>query len=86
MAPCILLTLIIALFVILGLVIVGGAYLPIVLNNITFAYLTVATINMELIGTHFLNWLLMLFIGGAIILGGCLILLKLLMSHFAKKG
>lgn len=79
-------TLIISLFIILGLVIVGGGYLPVVFNNITFAYLTIATIDMEIIGGSFLGWLLMLLIGGAVILGGCLLLLNLLLKHFAKQG
>lgn len=79
-------TLIISLFIILGLVIVGGGYLPIIFNNITFAYLTIGTITMEIIGDNFLNWIIMLVLGGAVILGGCLILMNLLMKRFAKKG
>ena len=76
----------IALFVILGLVIVGGGYLPIIFNNITFAYMTIGTINMEIIGDMFLNWMIMLILGGAIILGGALVVLNIVMKQLAKKG
>jgi len=67
----------IMLFIILGLIIVGGNYLPWVLNNITFAYMTIATINMEIIDKNIVNWILMLLIGGAIILVGALGAVKL---------
>ncbi|EEQ59168.1 hypothetical protein CBFG_02878 [Clostridiales bacterium 1_7_47FAA] len=58
------------LFIILGLVIVGGNYCPAVFNNITFAYLTIATINIELVEDYAIPWVLMLLIEGGIILTG----------------
>lgn len=66
-------TLVILTFI-LGLIIIGGCYFPICLNNITFAYLTIATINPEIIESHFVGWTLMFLIGGAIILGGALVI------------
>lgn len=64
--------LIILLFVVLGLIIVGGCYFPICFNNVTFAYLTIATINMEIVSNMFLPWILMLLAGGGIILAGAI--------------
>lgn len=80
----------IILFIILALVIVGGEVLPIVFNNITFAYLTIATIDITKIDTLLTHWLLMLFIGGGIILCGALLCIKvtgaLLKTGSSKKG
>ena len=60
----------ILLFIILGLVIVGGNYCPDIFNNITFAYLTIATINIEIVESYAIRWVLMHLIGGGIILTG----------------
>lgn len=67
----------IALFVILGLVIVGGNFFPMIFNNITFAYLTIATIDAEQAMSNTIPWILMLLIGGGVILAGSLISLNM---------
>lgn len=70
--------LVIALFVILGLIIIGGSFCPVLLNNITFAYLTITTIvfDVEVIFSKTVPWIIMLFVGGAIILIGALLILN----------
>lgn len=73
------------LFVILGLIIVGGNYFPVIFSNITFAYLTIASIDLTVVEQNFLPWILMLIIGGAIILLGSLGSLWLLGKIFAPK-
>jgi hypothetical protein len=76
----------IGLFIVLGLIIVGGAYVPVVLNNAAFAYLTIATINIETIGTNFLSYVLMLIVGGGILVGGCLFIVQKVITSETKKA
>jgi hypothetical protein len=78
--------LVILLFIILGLIIVGGAYVPIALNNSAFLYLTIATIHLETIGTNFLPYILMLIVGGGILVGGCLAIVQTVVKGEMKKG
>ncbi len=79
-------TVIILLFVVLGLIIVGGNFCPILLNNITFAYLTITTIifDPELILSKVVSWTIMLLIGGGIILGGALLIFTLVQKSMSK--
>lgn len=58
------------LFVVLALIFVGGNFAPDYLNNITFAFLTVETIDFTAVKTMWMSWTLMLLIGGIIILAG----------------
>ena len=58
------------LFFVLALIIVGGNYLPVAFNNVAFAYLTVAAIDLTIIESSVVNWLAMHLVGGTIILGG----------------
>lgn len=63
----------ILLFLALGLIIVGGNWFPVCLNNIAFAYMTAATVDLTIINSSStIGWLIMLFVGGAAILGGAL--------------
>lgn len=78
--------LMILLFIILGLVIVGGNYCPAIFNNITFAYLTIATINVEIIESCAIPWLLMLLIGGGVILAGAMGSMVLAGKLLAKRN
>lgn len=75
----------ILLFVVLALIIVGGSFFPLFFNNITFAYLTICTIDLAIIETSFINWLLMFLIGGAIILAGALVIAATVEKLFAEK-
>ncbi|MFV0497614.1 MAG: hypothetical protein ACK5L0_05535 [Candidatus Fimivivens sp.] len=60
------------LFLVLALIIVGGNYFPLVFNNITFAYLTVAAIDLTIVETTIVEWVAMHLLGGTIILVGAL--------------
>lgn len=78
--------LVVLLFVILAFIIVGGGFLPVICNNMAFAYMTIATINMELVPSQIFNWIGMLFIGGAVILGGCLVMVKIITGILTKQA
>lgn len=65
------------IFIALAIIIVGGNWFPMFLNNITFGYLTVCAIDLTIIPERFAGWMLMLLIGGPIILGGALLLATL---------
>lgn len=78
--------LLILLLIVLGLIIVGGNFFPLFFNNMTFAFLTVCTINFEIIESSFVNWILMFLIGGTIILGGALLIAVLVGKRFEKKA
>ncbi len=71
--------------VVLTLIIVGGAWAPMALNNVTFAYLTVATISIATMGEHLLGWAAMLLFGGGVLVGGCALLMKALLAAGEKK-
>lgn len=64
----------ILLFSVLAIIIVGGNFLPVLFNNITFCYLTVCTIDMALIEGSTTGWLLMHIVGGMVILAGALLI------------
>lgn len=74
------------LFLVLALIIVGGSFFPLFFNNITFAYLTICTIDLTIIETSFMNWLLMFVIGGAIILAGAIVIAAVIGKLFVKKA
>lgn len=76
---------IILTFIVLAIIIVGENWLPLCLNNITFAYIAVGTINLDIIGESFVGWLLMFVIGGAIIFIGILLINILSGKLFANK-
>ncbi len=68
----------------LALIIVGGNYLPIVFNNTTFAYLTIAAIDLTIVEDNVLDWMTMLILGGGIILAGALVISKGLQAIFSS--
>lgn len=72
------------IFIVLALIIVGGNFFPLFLNNYTFGYLTIGTIDFSIIEERFVGWLLMFLIGGAIILGGVLAISILVGKAFSK--
>lgn len=60
---------------VLGILLIGGTYAPGFLNNIAFAYLIAASIMItDLDAGKLFNHLAVLFIGGGIMLGGCILL------------
>lgn len=71
---------------ILALIIIGGNWLPVCFNNITFAYLTICTINFEIIESSWIGWLVMFIVGGGIILGGALFIAVTVGKHFEGKA
>ncbi|MDR1638937.1 MAG: hypothetical protein LBC41_02970 [Clostridiales bacterium] len=79
----------ILIFIELAIIILGGTVAPVCCNNIAFAYLTAATINL---GTSanpigdMLNNLLVFIVGGAIILAGSLFALKIGMKIVTPKA
>jgi hypothetical protein len=81
-----LLAIAILLFIILGVIIVGGAYCPLFLNNAAFAYLTIAAIDLATIGTNFVNYVIVLIIGGGILVGGCLLIIGAIMKSAGASG
>lgn len=74
----------ILLFAVLAIIIVSGNFLPGVFNNIAFAYLTICAIDMSIVEERFLGWMAMHLVGGAIILGGALLISVLLAKMMAK--
>ena len=57
--------------VVLAVIILGGTVCPVACNNVAFAYLTVATVNFESVSLASTGYnLLVLWLGGAVILGG----------------
>jgi hypothetical protein len=81
----------IMLAILLSVIILGGTVCPVACNNIAFAYLTVATIQFEQISPASIGGnLLMLWAGGAVILGGSLVAAslggKLAAGRAAKKA
>lgn len=74
------------LFVILGIIIMGGTFCPMLFNNAAFAYLTIATLHIEDVATLTAKWLLMLFVGGAVILVGCVGIMIVVEKMYAKKN
>ena len=73
------------IFIVLALIIVGGNFFPVIFNNITFAFLTICTIDFAIIESSFMSWLLMFLIGGAIILTGALVIVTVIGKVFARK-
>ncbi len=80
-------TMFILLAFMLSLIIIGGNFLPIIFNNITFAFLTVGTINLDpvLIHNSCIGWLMMLIIGGTIILGGIFVIVSIVNKIMIKR-
>jgi hypothetical protein len=81
----------IMLAILLSVIILGGTVCPVACNNIAFAYLTVATIQFEqLTPASIGGGLIMLWVGGAVILGGSLVAAslggKLVAGRGAKKA
>jgi hypothetical protein len=76
----------ILLFIILGVIIVGGGIAPVVLNNTAFGYLTVCTIHIEEVPARFGDWIFMLIVGGLIINAGLFAIEKGLGLYLAKKA
>lgn len=75
----------ILVFVALAIIILGGTVLPALLNNVTFAYLTVCAINLESIKSSTVGWLIMLIVGGGILLTTALLLVTSVQSRMMKK-
>ena len=60
--------------VVLAVIILGGTVCPVACNNVAFAYLTVATVNFESVSLASTGYnLLVLWLGGAVILGGSVV-------------
>lgn len=82
--------LIIVLFIALSVIIIGGNFCPVLLNNITFAYLTITTIvfDPQMILGKIIPWMLVLCIGGSIILGGAMLIMtqipKMMMKNLSS--
>ena len=80
-----------AVFLVLGalltLTILGGAFCPLIFNNFAFAYLTVATIHFDAISWSAIgNHLLVLWLGGAVIVGGAVCILRLSVRAFESRA
>lgn len=80
-------TMFILLTLILFLIIVGGNFVPTLFNNITFAFLTIGTINLDPVLIHDScgGWLGMLVIGGIVILGGIFGIVGIVNKVMVKK-
>lgn len=75
----------IGLFCMLALILLGGAWIPTVLNQVTFAYMTIALIEPGKMGECLTGWIAMLLLGGGILTGGIVLLLKGL-AALGEKG
>lgn len=69
-----------ALFIVLALIIyviiVLGPLVPSCFNNVAFAFLTISTINMNKVASETLSYLVVFIVGGAIMIGGCILISK----------
>jgi hypothetical protein len=84
------------IFVILGLIILGGMYVPVVCNNVAFAYLIAGTFSMgkffytpdgiTLYARELGNNALVFIIGGGIFLIGCILIQKWLIAYLTAKA
>lgn len=74
------------LFVMLGLLIVVGHIYPLFLNGVALCYFTICLIDATQVPVLWLDWLLMLLVGGGILLGGVILLLHLLKRAGARKA
>ena len=70
----------------LGIIIVGGAWVPVALNNVTFAYMTVAMIDVRTVSESLPSRAVMLLAGGGALVGGAALFTKLLISAGQKKA
>lgn len=84
------------IFVILGVIIMGGTVCPLIFNNAAFAYLIAATISIgkfyytpdgiQLYAREIGNNFLVFLIGGGIFLAGCILIQKLLIQWLTAQA
>jgi hypothetical protein len=84
------------IFVILGLIIMGGTVCPLVFNNAAFTYLIAGSISIgkfyytpngiELFAREIGNNVLVFLIGGGIFLAGCIVIQKLLIQWLTAQA
>lgn len=71
---------------ILGLILIGGTFAPVVFNNVAFAYMTVATTSLHTMTfASIMNNILVLLVGGGLILAGTLGFMKVVMNMMPKE-
>jgi hypothetical protein len=84
------------IFVILGVLIMGGTVAPFIFNNVAFAYLVASSISLgkfyytpngvELFAREIGNYTLVFLIGGGIFLAGCILIQKLLIQWLTAQA
>jgi hypothetical protein len=84
------------IFVILGIIIMGGTVCPLIFNNAAFTYLIAGSISIgkfyytpdgvQLYAREIGNNLLVFLIGGGIFLGGCILIQKLLIQWLTAQA
>jgi hypothetical protein len=84
------------IFVVLGIIIMGGTFCPLIFNNSAFTYLIAGTISlgkfyyapngMELFAREIGNNLLVFLIGGGIFLVGCIVIQKLMIQWLTAQA
>ncbi|MDR2404026.1 MAG: hypothetical protein LBD78_08360 [Spirochaetaceae bacterium] len=84
------------IFVILGLIIMGGTVCPLIFNNAAFTYLIAGSISIgkfyytpngiELYTREIGNNVLVFLIGGGIFLAGCIVIQKLLIQWLTAQA
>jgi hypothetical protein len=84
------------IFVVLGLIIMGGTFCPLIFNNASFAYLVAGSISIgkfyytpdgvQLYAREIGNNVLVFLIGGGIFLCGCILIQKLLIQWLTAKA
>lgn len=84
------------IFVILGLIIMGGTVCPVICNNASFAYLVASSISigkfyyapngMELYAREIGNNVLVFLVGGGIFLIGCILIQKMLIKWLTAQA
>ncbi|MDR2052264.1 MAG: hypothetical protein LBP80_02540 [Treponema sp.] len=83
------------IFVILGVIIMGGTFCPLIFNNVAFGYLVAGSISLgkfyytpngvELFAREIGNYTLVFLIGGGIFLGGCILIQNVLIKLLTAK-
>ncbi len=76
----------IPLVICLFVIIVLHAYVPLVINNISFAYFSITLISAELAIVNAPKYIVCSLFGNLIANGGCVLIITLLSKHFAKKA
>jgi len=76
---------VIPLAIIVFAVIILNPFVPVVFNNVAFAFLIISAINLDKVLANTLPYMVVFLIGGAVVIGGCMIMLRIITAIATKK-